>query len=108
MKQGSLHHFLQLFYLFFAATNIIICDIWFFLHLSGQSGHDLLALLSHDIIELTCIMVTVGSILGGSGRWISYLLRSPTLKGIKSPDANDCRKEASKFLSFHLYSIEIM
>ena len=36
-------------------------------------------------ITLTCIMVTVGSIFGGNGRWISYLLRSPTLR------ENTCR-----------------
>ena len=29
---------------------------------------------------LTCIMVTVGSIFGGRGKCISYLLLSPTLK----------------------------
>ena len=49
-----------------------------------QRGHKLktdqgFMLANPDSRLLTCIIVTVGSILGGRGRWISYLFRSPTL-----------------------------
>ncbi len=52
---------------------------------SGTVSTEQTSLLIYCNITLTCIMVTVGSIFGGNGRWISYLLRSPTLR------ENTCR-----------------
>lgn len=91
MEQGGLDHFSQLLNLLLTPTNIAVGHIRLLLHLEQETNYTgaqklLISkkksdnttdfLITFLLSEFgprwihTCIMVTVGSILGGRGMWI--------------------------------------
>lgn len=85
VEQRRLHHFSQLLNLLFTSTDIAVGHIRLLLHLPHKNSHIIINItkcMIGSVIERvswcvrTCIMVTVGSILGGRGMWIWYLFLS--------------------------------
>lgn len=77
MEQRGLNHFSELLDLLFAAPNITVGHIRLLLHLFMYSTSLYLQYCLDDVHDTkqpeqfrTCIIVTVGSIFGGSGIWI--------------------------------------
>lgn len=77
MEQRSLDHFSELLDLLFAASNIAVGHIRLLLYLYvcrtllfAQWLLDNVNDTKQSVLFRTCIIVTVGSILGGKGIWI--------------------------------------